>query len=290
MSDEHAAVDDLASGYFGKEVLATTETPSAEDTPAEDLVGDLPPVDGAAPAATPATPAAEEPKTHTLTADEYARVMGTTTALEELRADMGSKFDKAFGQIGGAQQVLKALQAAVPKGGEIPKVTKDDLGKLVENYEYLGDDMVDAFNNVLGKIKGTGGSSVDPVAIASLVQDGVKHALPQLAEEIEHKLEIKAVKKVHPDAEDIFKDSGFHKWMKENNREDSWDSTVMIPTITDYKKFKAPPPPAAKKDTPPPPSRKELLRDNINPASSAGGVRPTPEKDEFLQGYNETKS
>lgn len=273
MSTDQVVVDDLASGYEGKEVLGPTQTP--EEEPTETVPAEVPPAEVPPP----------EPKFRQITEDEYTALMDVGKTVESLREENARKFDQAFGKIGGTEQLVRNIQAATPKG-KIPTVTKDDLGDLAKNYEYLGDDMVDAFNRVLGKLEGTGPAQagVDQNQIAQLVQEGVAKALPKLAEEIEKTREQKLVTKAHPDAQETFADPAFIDWFKKSGKQDSWESEKIIPILTEYKQMKAPP--AVPPVTPAPSTRQAALKAAVNPIGAPAVPKAKTEDDEFLAGYN----
>ena len=280
MSEEHAAVDEFATGFSGEDVAVSAET--QPDPAAEDLVGEASP-EPEAPAAEAEAPAVvDEPKFRQITEDEYASLMANAAAVDTMREEFSRKIDTAFGKIGGTEQVLRNIQAATPKG-KIPTVTKEDLGPIAANYEYLGDDLVDAFNRVLGKLEGTGPATaeVDTTKVASLVQEGIDKALPELANEIEtraeRRLEFKLVKQKHGDVEKIFADPDFRKWFADTKQQDSWEADKVIPILDAYKKAKTPPPA--------PSNRQAVLKAAINPASAAGTPRGRVEEDEFMAGY-----
>jgi hypothetical protein len=291
MSEEHAVaeqVDDFATGYKGAEVLVSTSTPSEDDGP-EDLVGEGKPAAEAAPAVLE-TPA-EEPKFRQITEEDYAALMNLGKTVNDLREEQTRKFDQAFGKIGGTEQLLRNIQSATPRG-KIPQLTKEDMGALAENYEYMSDDLLAVLNKTLSKLEGTGtaGAVVDPQQVASMVQEGVSKALPELAAEIERnterKLEFKAVKKAHPDAEEIFAAPEFKQWFVDTKQQDSWDADKVIPVLKAYKEFKSPPAPTPKPTPGAPVNRTAALKDAVNPVGAGGVPKAKTEDDDFVAGYN----
>lgn len=292
-------VDEFASGYVGAEVPASEETTAD----AEGLTASIDEIaksaDGtgqaeATPAAAPAANTEELPKAKVeIDADEYARLMAMPSTIEKMQEEFTRKLDSAFGKIGSTEQMVRKIQEATPRG-EVPKLTKEDLGKFGENYEYMSDDLLDTFNTILAKVHGTGGGNTED--ISSLVQRSLQEVLPnvrnEIREEVTRDFEKRMVKQKHPDADKLFGSPELLEFMgtlpeaERNVVANSWRAEEVIPFLDKFKAAKT------AKEKPATPSnvtsidRKAALKAAVNPSSAAGTPRTKTEDDEFLAGYN----
>lgn len=292
-------VDDFASGYVGAEVPVSEETtpdPGAEGlTAAIDEIAT--PADGtgqagATPAAAPAANAEETPTGKVeISTEEYARLMAMPSTIEKMQEEFNRKLDSAFGKIGSTEQLVRKIQEATPRG-EVPKLTKEDLGKFGENYEYMSDDLLDTFNTILAKVHNAGGPSTD---IPSLVQQSLQEVLPnvrkEIREEVSRDFEKRAVLQKHPDADKLFGTPELLEFVgslpeaERNVVANSWRAEDVVPFLDKFKAAKA------AKEKPAPSNvtsidRKAALKAAVNPSSAAGAPRAKTEDDEFLAGYN----
>jgi hypothetical protein len=302
MSIDTKEVDEFASGYAGAEVPVTAET---LENSAEGLVVDVdaiaPKVDDAA-GDTPAVVAADPPKMREISEDEYALLMKAPDQIATMREEFSRKLDSAFGKIGSTEQLLKTIQSSTPRG-QIPKLTKEDLGKMNENYEYMSEDLLDVLNNMLGKLEGTasGAATVDPSLVSSLVNENLNKVLPdirkQVREEIARETEEKAVLKKHKDAKQLFgtpEVTAFLATLPEdeqrvlNDPVSGWEAENVIAFLDKFKAAKNPPkaPPSNVTDI----ARKTALKAIVNPTGSGGTPQKKGEEDEFAAGYQSSQA
>ena len=296
-------IDEFASGYSGAEVPVSAETlaDNPEGLDAVANVEDIAPKADAPAGQTPAEPVVPAtPKMREISEEEYARMMA---APAELREEFTRKLDSVFGRIGSTEQLLKSIQSTTPRG-EVPKLTKEDMGKFGENYEYMSDDLLDTLNTVLGKLHGTAPSApaMDPDAISSLVSETLQRELPnvraQVRTEVTRELGKKAVLDKHPDADNLFATKEVIDFMATlpaerqqilNDPVTGWEPKNVIAFLDDFKKATKPAPQ-------PQPSnvtsiaRKAALKAIVNPNSAAGAPRAQTEDDEFAAGYNASQA
>ena len=305
--NDHAVVDEFATGFAGEDVLVDPATLKDDDEdldlapPLEDQTASnvTPPAGADNPAAAPAgnePPVVEAPKMRQLTEAEYQDLMNGIADSRKLREETTSRFDSAFAKIGGTERFLQQIQAATPQG-EVPEITADSLGEMSKNFPHIVDDLVPALNKVLKSVKGTGAPAVvDPNVISSLVEQGIAKALPSIHQQVQTKVqqdfELGLTVKAHPDAKKVFADPEFSNWVAtqpaERQKEilNSWESATMIPVLTEYKAAKAPPAP---KPGPQPNARQAAIKAAVNPVSSAPNApKQLTDDDQFAAGFNET--
>lgn len=310
MSNDHAVVDDFESGFVGEEVVATTppepDNKGAASLDEFEITGDKPEPATEAPTASSEPPATESasppvdtPKTRSITEEEYQTFVSYGQSLEQLKAEVAKRNDQLFGKMGAMEQLIQKAQQATPRG-ETPRLTKADMGKLAENYEYLSDDLLEVLNTALSKLEGTGGApvaAVDQTQIAELVNGGITQALPsitaQIKEQVKREVEYERVLEAHADADEVFQAPGFRQFLSalpEDRRkviESSWDSKIIIPALNEYKKSIEKPAPAPATPDPAPSSRKDALRAAINPVGTPSlPKKPLTEDDEFELGFS----
>lgn len=289
-------IDEFATGYVGAEVAVSNETePDITDglTAAVDEIA--PKVDANGDAiAPPAAKLEEAPKAKVeIDADEYARLMSMPSTIERMQEEFTRKIDSAFGKIGSTEQMLRKIQEATPRG-EVPKITREDLGEFGENYEYMSEDMLKVFNTVLAKAHGAGAPAGD---FSSLVQQNLQDAMPTLRQQIRDQvtrgLQMDAVLEKHPDAEKLFGTKELLDFMSTlpedeqkalNDPVIGWKAKTVLPFLDKFKAAKAPP--AKVPDNVTSITRKAALKAAVNPQSSAGAPQAKGEVDEFLAGYN----
>lgn len=147
------------------------------ETPQEESDEDLMAGFSGAPTTTPETPkettepeavveATPEPKYAQITEEQLNRFIEAATAIDTIKADSKTKFDNAFGQLGGMKQVLEKLQTATPAGQPVV-VTEEDMADLAE-YPDLAQAQIKVLNKVLGKlnVKGTAPEPEKPAPAA----------------------------------------------------------------------------------------------------------------------------
>ena len=187
MADEKTEVlqDAEADAAFAEGFTTT------EPTPAAPVPTDAAPADTGTPP--PADDAAKEPPP---AAPKYVQITKAQfDAFEAAAAKVGDfdkKFDKAFGNVGSMQAILKELQASTPKG---EAVVLDDamFADMAEDYPDLAKHQRAILEKVLKGAVGTGArtASVAPAEVNRLVAEGVKTA------------QIEALEDEYPDWRDI---------------------------------------------------------------------------------------
>lgn len=289
-------VDEFASGYVGAEVAVSNETePDNTDGLVAAVDEIAPKVDANGDAiVAPAAKLEEAPKEKVvIDADEYARLMTMPSTIERMQEEFTRKIDSAFGKIGSTEQMLRKIQETTPRG-EVPKITREDLGEFGENYEYMSEDMLKVFNTVLAKAHGAGAPAGD---FSSLVQQNLQDAMPtmrqQIRDQITREIQMEAVLEKHPDAEKLFGTKELLDFMGTlpeaeqkalNDPVIGWKAKTVLPFLDKFKAHKAPPAPAPANVTSI--TRKAALKAAVNPQSSAGAPQAKGEVDEFLAGYN----
>jgi Arc/MetJ-type ribon-helix-helix transcriptional regulator len=214
------------------------------------------------------TPAAAEPpqqaapKYAQITEDEYLSLKATAAKIPEIEARFQQQQDKAFGKIGGLERLIQESRAS---GGGL---AKEDVDQFRGDFPELA--------SVLDKMVGAKQSfNADEV---------VKPAITEL----ERKWEMRAVKRAHPDWQEVSQSQDFRAWAAAKPPEFqqqlavSWDSDFLADTLTEFKQARkapaAPPPPKGS-------SRKDVLASAIQPRGSVAHQGGNDE-DEFTAGFN----
>lgn len=106
---------------------------------------------------------------------EWDQVLAQTAAVQELKQEMGKRFDTTFGKMGGLERTLTQLQQATPAGQPVV-VTEEDLAELTaDGFPDLTKSMAAGLTRVLSKLKGTGPS--EPVDVVGQVQPLITQAI-----------------------------------------------------------------------------------------------------------------
>jgi hypothetical protein len=227
-----------------------TETPVQSETPEVE---------------TPAEPAAAEPapvKYAQIPEDEYLSLKATAAKIPEIEARFQQQQDKVFGKIGGIERLIQESRAS---GGGL---AKEDVDQFRGDFPELA--------TVLDKMVG-----------AKPAFNAAEVVTPALVE-FERKQEMRALKRVHPDWQEVSQADEFKQWTAAQPTEmqqqlaTSWDSDFLAETLT---KFKASRKPAAPAPTPPVSSRKDVLASAITPRGTVAHQGGNDE-DEFTAGFN----
>mgnify|MGYP000173198578 CR=1 FL=1 len=266
------AISDMASGYADE----PTETPVQPQT---EVIAEV-----------EETPA---PKYVQITEEQFQRLESGVAEVEKIRATQEKSFGTAFGKIGGLERILNDIQSRT-SSGETPQVDAADFQEMVDEYPDVAKLQVAGLNRVLAKLKGTGGSSIDPAKLEAMVQERLAEKLQPAIEEaftVKHRVdEDKKVLKVHADKAEIYRDPKFLEFV--NKRADkvevlaAWDADVLIPVLNDYKtslKPKAKAIPAVD----PKAIRKQILDAGITPRGSGASSPSRNEVDDFHAGYQD---
>lgn len=289
MADEKTEVlqDAEADAAFAEGFTTT------EPTPAAPVPTDAAPADTGTPP--PADDAAKEPPP---AAPKYVQITKAQfDAFEAAAAKVGDfdkKFDKAFGNVGSMQAILKELQASTPKG---EAVVLDDamFADMAEDYPDLAKHQRAILEKVLKGAVGTGArtASVAPAEVNRLVAEGVKTA------------QIEALEDEYPDWRDIVgavsspeqadPNNAFRKWLGTQPAAyaakvtATHNASVLAKAIAKFKDAPKVSPPPPKKDAAPNP-KDVARRNNIKAAvqPKGDGNPPPPPKtadDEFEAGF-----
>ncbi len=275
-----AGYEQVTTGEF-KEVKATDD---ANDTQAG---GDAAPKPTSSP--TP-SPAPAPVKVGRWTEDEIEQHFGTLSAVKKTT-------DSLAGVVGSLKQRLE-------KAGTPRQFTKEDFPTIQGEY---GDEFTNAFVADMNKA-GLGGQ------VAGISQDEVNRLVGETvaaqSQEIEQRIEYKAVKRRHPDADEYFtrrdaegkpvvgaKAVKFLEWIatlpqpRQQEICASWDRDTVSGAIAEFKKAGAPPaaaPAATPAPAPASQSRQERLKKAVTPPSSGSGIG-APVEDAFESGYKAAK-
>ena len=291
MADKETVVDDtqedkdFAEGFTS--AVAVPETPAApaadvpaatDDTPAP-VVAKEPVIE------TP--PAAAAPEYVQITKDQYATFEAAIAKI----GDFDKRFDKAFGTVGGIQDVIKQLQTNTPKGEAIV-ITDDMFAEMAEDYPQLATQFRTTLEKVLKGARGTGtaSESVDPSVVTKLVQDGIKaREIETLEAEYPNWREtVNAV----PSKEQADPKHPFRKWLATQDPayqvkvEGTHSAVVLMKAIDKFKEATKTPPPAQKKETPKDAALRARLKNAVQPKGD--GNPPPPAKsddDAFAEGF-----
>lgn len=213
----------------------------------------------------PAEPAPAEPapiKYAQIPEDEYLALKATAAKIPEIEARFQQQQDKAFGKIGGLERLIQESRAS---GGGL---AKEDVDQFRGDFPELA--------AVLDKMVGAKQTfNADEV---------VKPALTEL----DRKWEMRALKRVHPDWQEVSQSDDFKAWVptlpeaEQQQLATSWDSDFLADTLT---KFKASKKPAATPAPAPASSRKDVLQSAITPRGTVAH-QGADDNDEFLAGFN----
>jgi hypothetical protein len=144
---EHEERDaDFDAGFSGTSETST-ETPTPTPAPT--------------PAPTPVPTSAPAPEFVQVTREDWDRVSKNAAKVDEIEATFGKLRDQAFGKIGGLERAFAQIQQATPQGAAV-EISAEDFTELKEQYPELAELTLKGLNKAMGKLKGTGGTNVDP--------------------------------------------------------------------------------------------------------------------------------
>jgi len=227
---------------------APTATPEQDDEPLQaEQQNDAPLAQEAA-----------APKFRRITEEEYAGMQARLARIDEIEANSRRSLDTAFGKIGGLERQLSTA------GGGLDK---EDVDQFREEFPELA--------VVLDKMVGT--------KQTFNADEAVRPAITAL----EQKLEMKALKRIHPDWQDVPKQPEFTAWVAtkptafQQQLGSSWDSDFLAEALTEFKGTRKAPPSAP---TPRASNRREVLASAIQPRGSVA-THTANDDDEFESGY-----
>jgi hypothetical protein len=283
--DDTQADKDFEAGFTATVAAPVTAASVVVEDPA--LKADAPAPVVEDPAVVVAPPAAA-PEYVQITKEQFASLEAAAAKV----GDFDKKFDKAFGTVGGMQDVIKQLQSATPKG-EAVVISDDMFAEMAEDYPQLAAQFRGVLEKVLKGARGTGTAdpaSVDPAVVTKMVADGIKQR------------EMDALEDDHPgwktivgaveSAEKADPNNLFRKWLTTQSEAyrtkitSTQSASVLAKAIDRFKEAtKTPPPP------PKAPTLKDLARKaNLKAAIPlrGDGNPPPPSKnadDEFEAGF-----
>lgn len=244
-------------------------------------------------------PKKTEPKLEAKTAPEHVQItkeqFDKLMAAADETASLKGQMSKAFGTIGNMQQLVNRLQEATPKGAEI-KLTRAIVAKMEEDFPELADKQYDAFEQFVKLInesgaRGTGNSPAPD-------KDTIRSQQVEFA--------VEELEDTYPDWRNIVgavsdgqfdPKHPFRSWLatQPEDYQQKVNATnnprVIERAIDRFKADEAEKAKTAKKPEPPKPnpqteSRKQALREAIQPRGS--GPEPTQTKteaDHFSEGF-----
>jgi chemotaxis protein histidine kinase CheA len=227
-----------------------------------------------------------------ITKDQFDKLMAAADETASLKGQMS----KAFGTIGNMQQLMNRLQEATPKGGEI-KLTRAIVAKLEKEFPELADGQYEAFEQLVRLINESGGKGTgeSPATDPAIVSETIRKArLEDLEETYPDWMNIVAAVSdgkfdpKHP----------FRAWLATQPAEyqqkvnDTNNPRVIERAIDRFKAHEAEQAKTVKKPEPPKPnpqteSRKQLLRETVQPRGA--GHEPPQSKtaeDHFKDGFS----
>ena len=277
--DETQDDADFASGFSPTEAAPLTAAPA--------VVEPEPKVEEAVVVA-PVEPPPPEPEYVKITKAQF-------DALEAAAAKVGDfdkKFDKAFGTVGGLQDIVKQLQNSTPKG-EAVHLTDEMFAEMAEDYPDLAKHQRNILEKVLKGAVGTGTNvpTVDPATVHNLIAEGVKQAQIEALEDEypDWKVIVGAV----PSADKANPNNPFRAWLAKQPAHyaekvtSTHNAAVLAKAITKFKEAtKAPPPSSKDAQTPKQDARRAIVKAAI--PLKGDGSPPAPTKtddDEFELGF-----
>lgn len=257
-SDDNDA--DFAAGLTGN---APTETPVATPEPTP------------APSPEPTPAPTEAPKYVQITREEWNATKSIAARVEEINAQMGKGFDKAFGKLGSFEDLLKKLQTETPAGKPV-EVSDEDFAELKEQYPELAEVQIKGLNKVLSRFKGT----ADQESIDKLIQPRMKEARDEF-------LEI-----AFPGWRDDVKTQDFADWRKAQGpavealvASDSYADAAKLLRMFYARTKSAPTPEPTQPPKPTPvPTRTRQIAAAVPPKGDGGNPPGPSEEDDFIAG------
>lgn len=254
----------------------------------------------------------EAPALATITQAEYQDLLKKAGSIDEVKAESKRQFDVAFGRIGGLQRFMEQLQSS-NQSGEAIQVSEDDFEELKAEFPELAAPHVKGLNRALAKLRGNGGSAIDPQVIDQMF--GERFA--KQAEAIRSEVVDASLEAVFPGWADEVRSTGFNDWLKtqpgwrpemetdawkdaindENSPLSKWvkenpnsaiaysfsnnvgDAARMLRMYEASKNGGAPGP--AHNST-----RQKILEANVNPRGTGGHAPGRSDDDDFEAGFN----
>lgn len=264
--------DDFAAGFSGKSEVTETPTKEAPTEPVVDPVTKEDP---------------EAPKYAQITEEQLRSLLDNATKIDAIKAENKTRFDTAFGQLGGLKQRVEMMAASTPAG---ERITDDEIKAFSEEYPNLAGEPV--FKKLLKTLKGTAAASAaaapspafDPAeqqrAIESMV--GAKMAV------VEERIIDSSLNAVFPGWKQDVKSEKFGKWLNEQPDDikqlaasnDVGDAARMLQLFRTVK------PAAAPASTPARTTRQKQIEAAVNPKGVGGRPPGLTEDDEFMAGFN----
>jgi len=211
-----------------------------------------------------------------ITKSDYESIQSKLAELETLKAEQASKFDKAFGALGGLKQSIESFRNQ--STGEI-EISPEDFAELRANYPEVADDLDNGLKRVLSKMKG---GTTDPAVVERMVQERLAPELQKISSEFQGKLIEIQLESAHSDWKEVVTNKEFTDWMDKEGLTDSNDPKVVNSYISKFKSSSKPKEVKEEK----PSSRQQRFSAAVNPKGN--GANPTPSKteyDDFLSGY-----
>ena len=253
---DNADLADFAAGFDDGTTATPTETPAAQQD------------DGKPAATTQEEPAEPAPEYVQLTKAERDELFA-------LREQATKQFGTAFGKIGGIERRLQELNS-----GPQVEISQEDIDALKDDFPPLA-----AALEKVRNLRGLPGGSVDPDAVASIVEQRVSA--------VQQRLELRLLAKDHPDYEQIDADPAFAAWVQTQPDEfkqrlakasGEYDSSVVSDAMTKFKQSRKAAPATPAPDLAA--ARRSRIAANVTPRGAGGNAAPNP-ADDFLAGFNE---
>lgn len=287
--DDAQADKDFAAG-FDNPTAQTPPAPEQKDEKSEPEkeaaapAGNDEPKDPPDPVDPPPPPAPEYVQ---ITKEQFAKLESAATEVGTLK----SQLDKAFGSIGGVQQLVKELQAKTPEGATV-EIPADAFEGMEEEFPDIAKHMRGVLEKTLKGVRGTGDAKtvVDPEAVSRLVADGIKQR------------EMEALEDAYPDwrsivgavdsADKADPNNEFRKWLgtqpadyqkKINSTHSAVVLSRAIDKFKDATKTPPPPPPPPKTPAPRQEARRSRIVDAVQPKGDGHVPPPTKTDDDAFQ-------
>jgi hypothetical protein len=276
---------DFEAGFSGTEVAAT-ETPANTEaqTSQEQQTA---PNDKPQEEQTNAGQQSATPDTVSITREQFERLTKSAEMVESLTKQQ----DRVNGTLGSLKQALDRLQQETPSGQQV-EVSEADFEDLAKEFPDLAGLTIKGLNKVLGKMRGTGGQSVDPKQIESVVQERITQGINQVVgRQIEQVLGDR-----HPDWKDLRdqKPADYQEWLQSLPEADranylnSDDPYFVAKKLDGFKAFRAK---RAEQKAPQAKStRKEIIQAAVAPRGTGGQPPAKTGDDDFESGFKKYAS
>lgn len=279
-----AEADAAFSGGF-EEVEQSGEEKQTEETPPADQAETAETTEDS----TPETVSTPEPEFVQLTKAELAELKAGVSKVQALEAQLTKQGRDTSGRMGGLEQTLKEIKAAI-QTGSAPDISEEDFEELKSEYPDLAKLVVAGMGRAVKKAKGAQAPpAFDAAHISELVNHAVDTRVPVHLTQREEENQRKAFDKVVPDWRDIVKSPGWAAWLGAQPQDyqaqitSTWDHDVLEPAFKKFKETLTPPPAPTPKPSAP---KRDRFAESAVPKST-GGVSTKTEKDPFTEGFNE---